>query len=458
MKQIFYLLLLTIFLGSCSTGKKVSSKDPMANAPEWVKKTPNDPQYYHGIGTAPKTAQMDFREKAKQNALSDLAGNISVNISSSSVLSQFEFDNKFSDYFRDNIKLSTKNYLEGYEMVENWENESRYWVYYRLSKSEYERIKKERIQTALSKSEGDYREVEKSIKSGNSAEAIYNYVKAIEKIKDFLGEDLHTEVAGQGQSYASLLFADLTSTVQHIRVVYPVNSIDVKRGQKPENENVTATVENEKAVHLSGVPVITSYSFFPGKKDDFVSDANGTFRIKTGIINSKRKTEYITTTVNFDKMVRETTQDAVVRKLLSNIKAMEFVLPVNIIPSVFYVEVNEKNIDTKIVNSRTLRDINALLAGDGFTIASSPAGAGFILSVDANTTKSSERNGKFSAVLVADLSVTDKNGHMIFQQHITDVTGLGVNYEDAGTDAYTTLISRIRISVFPAMYKVIFKE
>jgi hypothetical protein len=449
MKRVFYLILIPIFLLSCSTSKKLSYEDQMANAPEWVKKTPGDPQYYHGIGAAAKSAQMDFREKAKQNALSDLAGNISVNISSSSVLSQFEFDNKFSDYFRDNIRLSTKNYLEGYEMVENWETPDRYWVYYRLSKSEYERIKKERIQTALSKSVGDYLEAEKSVKTGNSAEAIYNQIKAIEKIKDFLGEELQTEITGKGQSYTSRLFADLTATLQNIRIVYPATSIDVKRGQKSESENLNVKVENEKNARLTGIPVIITYSFFPGKRDELISDANGTVRISTGIINSKRKTEYISSVVNFDKMVRETTPDAVVRKLLSNIKAVEFVMPVNVIPSVFYVDVS---------NSRMLQEIKALLTGDGFSIASIRADGGFILSIDANTTKGSERNGKFSVVLIADFMVKDKTGQMIFNQHITDITGLGPSYEDAGTDAYAALISKIRISVMPDMYKLIFKE
>jgi hypothetical protein len=449
MKLVFQLLLIPVFLISCSSSKKVSHDDVMASAPEWVRKTPNDPQYYHGIGAAAKSAQMDFREKARQNALSDIAGNISVNISSSSVLSQFEFDNKFSSYYRDNIKLSTKNYLEGYEMVENWETPDRYWVYYRLSKAEYERIKRERIQTAISKSLGDYREAEKSISAGNSTEAIYNQIKAIEKIKDFLGEDLQTDIAGKGQSYTSRLFADLTATLQNIRIVYPGNSIEVKRGQKPENESLNAAVENKENTHLTGVPVIITYSFSPGKRDELVSDANGTIRIKTGILHSKRTTENISAVVNFEKMVRETTSDPVVRKLLSNIKAMEFVLPVNIIPSVFYVDAG---------NPGTLREIEALLTGDGFTIASDRAGAGFILSLEATTTKGSERNGKFSAGLIADFMVKDKNGQMIFNQHITDVTGLGTSYEDASTDAYTALISKIRISVYPAMYRVIFKD
>jgi hypothetical protein len=392
---------------------------------------------------------MDFREKARQNALSDIAGNISVNISSSSVLSQLESDNKFSSYYRDNIKLSTKNYLEGYEMVENWETPDRYWVYYRLSKSEYERIKRERIQTALSNSEGDYREAEKSINAGNSREAVYNQIKAIEKIKDFLGEDLLTDIAGKGQSYTSRLFADLTATLQNIRIVYPVNPIEVQRGQKPESGVVNALVENNGNTPIAGVPVIVTYSFFPGKKDELVSDASGILRIKTGIINSKQKTENISAFVNFEKMVRETTSDPVVRKLLGNIKAGEFVLPVNIKPSVFYVD---------IADARTLQEMKALLTGDGFSVASDQSGAGFILSIGATTTKGSERNGRFSAVLIADYVVKDKNGQMVFNQHITDITGLGTSYEDANADAYAALINQIRISVYPAMCKMIFKE
>jgi hypothetical protein len=427
-------------------------------APEWVKKTPNDPAWYHGIGTASKTSQMDFRERAKQNALSDMAGNISVNISSSSVLTQYEVDKKFSEYFRDNIKLSTKNYLEGYEMVESWESIDRYWVYYRLSKAEYERIKKERIQTALSKSTGDYRELEKSIQAGKSAEAISSAIKAIEKIKDFLGEDLQTEVSGQSQSYTSRLFADLTSTLQNIRIVYPQNPIQATRGQKSQNEIVNASAENENQVRLTNIPVITTYSWFPGKKDELVSDASGTIRIKPGIINSKKKTEYISTFVNFDKMVRETTADPVVRKLLANFKLTEYVLPVELVPSVFYVAVPEKSPDQKSNDSRLQKEITALLINDGFGIAPEPGQSGFVITIESITSKGSERNGKFMAALTADFLVQDKAGNKVYQQQISEITGLGPSFENAASDACNALISKIRISVFPAMYKQIFKE
>jgi hypothetical protein len=178
--------------------------------------------------------------------------------------------------------------------------------------------------------------------------------------------------------------------LQNIRIVYPQNPIQATRGQKSQNEIVNASVENESQVRLSNIPVITTYSWFPGKKDELVSDAGGTIRIKPGIINSKKRTEYISTFVNFDKMVRETTADPVVRKLLANFKLTEYVLPVEIVASVFYVSVPEKSIEQKSNDSRLQKEITSLLINDGFGIAPEPGQSGFVITIEAITSKGSE--------------------------------------------------------------------
>jgi hypothetical protein len=458
MKQIFYLLAFSFAFFSCSTSKKVSYEDLMAGAPEWVRQSPNDPSYYHGVGSAVKTTQMDFREKAKQNALSDLAGNISVNVSSSSVFSQYEFDKKISEYFKDNIKLSTQSYLEGYELVDSWENADRYWVYYRLSKATYERIKNERIQSALAKSLGDYREAGTFRETGNSAEAMKFYIKATEKIKDFLGEDLKASTDGTEQPYASRLFSDLTSCLQNIRIVYPVKSVDVKSGQKPVGEILNLSVKNESGQNLAGIPVIISYSYFPGKKDDLISDASGSIRLSTGTIKSKRKDEYISSVVNFDKIVKDNSQDTFVRKLLGNFKAPEYILLVTIMPTVFYIEASEKNLNEDVAAPQIQPGLVAALTSDGFSTANLPGNADFIITISANTAQGSERNNKYSSVLTATFSVNNKDGQMVYSQNITGISGLGNSYGEAGLDAYKALISKLRISVLPEMNKQLFND
>ena len=458
MKRIFYLLLLPLVLLSCSTSKKTSYDDLMAGAPEWVKQSPNNPSFYHGVGSAVKTAQMDFREKAKQSALSDMAGNISVNISSSSVFSQYEFDNKLSEYFKDNIKLSTQSYLEGYEVVGSWENAERYWVYYRISKSEYERIKNERIQSALEKSLGDFNEAGTFNRAGNTSEAIKFYIKATEKIKDFLGEDLKANIDGVEQPYATRLFADLTSCLQNIRIVYPVESLIMKSGQKAAGEILNLSIRNESGKSLSAIPAVVSYSYFPGKKDELISDASGNIRLATGQIKSKRKDEYISSVVNFEKMVKENTSDTFVRKLLVNFKAPEYILPVFISPTVFYIEADEKNLNLPVSAPQTQPSLVTALTTDGFSVANVSAKTDYLISVTANTSQGSQRNARFSSVLTATFSVKDNSGQIVFSQQISDISGLGNTYDEAGLDAYKALNSKLRISVLPAMYKQLFND
>ena len=458
MKQFFNIFILAFALLACTTTKKTSFEDLMAGAPDWVKQSPNNASFYHGVGSALKNQQMDFREKAKQNALSDMAGNISVNISTSSVFSQYEFDSKISDYFKDNIKLSTQSYLEGYEVVGSWENAERYWVYYRISKAEYERIKNERILSALTKSLGDYNEAGAFAKAGNSAEAMKFYIRATEKIKDFLVEDLKASIDGVEQPYTSRLFSDLTSCLQNIRIVFPVESIKVKSGQKPANEILNLTIKNINSQNLAAIPIIVSYSYFPGKKDELISDASGNIRLTTGQVKSKRKDEFITALVNFEKIVKDNSPDAFVRKLLVNFKASEYVLPVIIAPTVFYIEADEKNLNIPNSNPQTQSGLVAKLTSDGFSVETVAGKADYLISVAANTAQGSQREGKFSSVLTATFFVKNSFGQTVFSQSIADISGLGSSYNEASLDAYKALGSKLRISVLPAMYKQLFNE
>ena len=82
MNKVLYFFILVFLIFGCASSKK-AGKDYLAEAPAWVRQSPNTPGYYHGVGSATKAlTQMGFREKARQNALSGLAGNISVKISS----------------------------------------------------------------------------------------------------------------------------------------------------------------------------------------------------------------------------------------------------------------------------------------------------------------------------------------------------------------------------------------
>ncbi len=457
MRKIFYLFIPLLLILGCTSTKK-SSKDYLAEAPDWVRQSPNNPAYYHGVGTATKAnTRMDFNEKARQNALSDLAGNISVKISASSVLNQYEYDNNYSEYFRDNIKLFSEEYLEGYELMDTWESEDQYWVYYRLSKQKYEQVKTQRKNDAISKSMGNLAEANGFKNSGNLKESIRFSIMALEDVKDFLGDEMEVEMDGVKQSYGSTLLSDLTATVQQISIVYPEESIAVRRGKTPETNPLIVKVQDEGGRSLSGVSVDASQSWAPGKNIVTVSNAQGEARIEIDKADTKKAVEYIQSKIDLEKLIRESTGDPVIRKLVQNISVPDFVLPVYVVTPSFFIEINESNLGKPLEKSILFNVILDLLNNDGFPIADRPEVADLILSLRAITKTNSERNGMYSTSMSASILVTDNFGQQVYGRTIEDLSGLSDSFEAAGFDAYDALTSKFKINIYPEMYKKLFK-
>jgi hypothetical protein len=457
MKKHFYLLVLILLAFGCA-GSKKSTQNYLADAPDWVRKSPTTPGYYHGVGSATKAnTRMDFQEKARQNALSELAGSISVSISSSSVLSQYEYDDNYSEYFRDNIKLSSDEYLEGYELMDSWDNEDQYWVYYRLSIDKYRAVKAQRKNDAISKSMGDFEQAIAFKDAGKMKESIRFNIQALEDVRDFLAEDMKVEMDGSQQSYGSNLLSSLTDAIQNIRIVYPAESIAVRRGNSPVPNPIVVQVVDGSGRKLSGFKINSFVSWNPGGNIVSESDSKGEARIEVGKANTKKSEEFMESSIDLDKLIRESTSDPVIRKLLQNISAPDYVLPINVVAPSFFIEVNESNLGNPLEKSILFPEIVGLLTKDGFTLVDRAEFADLILRVTAITKTNSERNGMYSVTMSANILVTDNFGQQQYKKTIDDLSGLSDSFEAAGFDAYEALINRYQIVVYPEMYGKLFK-
>lgn len=96
---------------------------------------------YIGVGFAEKGKGTNYQIEAKKNALYDLTSEIKVNISSNSVLYTVQNNSNFNENFNSLIKLSNTDNIEGYTLVDSYENDKQYWVYYQLDKQEYANLK-----------------------------------------------------------------------------------------------------------------------------------------------------------------------------------------------------------------------------------------------------------------------------------------------------------------------------
>lgn len=194
---------------SCGGSQEVVSEKPIPTAerPSWVISRPADGGFYIGIGIASKAINpTDYVQVAKKNALQDLSGEISVNVSSNSMLYQLERNYNFKEEYQNAINITSNVTLEGYEIVGTWENEREFWIYYRLNKDEYARKTRAQKEQAISQSMDLY---QRAIDFGNSAQydrALSSIVKAFQAIRPYLNDALEVQMGDQMIFYGNELF------------------------------------------------------------------------------------------------------------------------------------------------------------------------------------------------------------------------------------------------------------
>ncbi len=449
MKKMLWISLFALLFFACSSGRRISHADLMKDAPDWAIQTPANSMYYHGVGMASKTTQQDYREKARQNALSELAGSISVNIASSSVLNQFEFDNSYSDFFRDNIRMSTQEFLEGYELVENWENDIQYWVYYRLSKSRYDQIKQERIRTALSQSVSKFQQAQTLRSQGRVTDALGFYIRSVEDIRHFLADELKAEINGQQKPWSTFLMAGLLDQLQAVQFDFQMDKFTLMPGPSTVVTPIEIIVKDHDGRPISGVPVITRYSWLPGNFTESVTDSRGYFRVVPQGIAPGKRSEQILCQLDLKKVTDNTTQDIMVQRLFSSLNTTIYTLPIEIIPPTCFIAVkaHSGDFDTSLISD----EISRLFSIDGLDLSQDVTQSDYILDSDISLINQSKIGSRFTKTITATFVLKDHLGNIQYSAMAENITGLGQTHAEAWDDALKSLQGKIRINIYPAM-------
>ena len=227
--RVLLVATVVLLLAGCTGGKK--AKQPAIPQPEWVRSRPSSQMYYYGIGSARKTDDVSqYQQTARQSALADMSGEISISISSNSVIHAFESNLNFREDFTSTIKAQTQQDLEGYELVDSWEDLNSYYVYYRLSKSHYNMLKEQRKNNAVTRSLDFYSSALIARQAGSVRIALVQLVKALEPIKPYFSEPLPVDFQGSQIFLGNEIFKELSATIAAIELM-PINrAIDIKTG------------------------------------------------------------------------------------------------------------------------------------------------------------------------------------------------------------------------------------
>lgn len=187
--------------------------------PSWVNQHPINEFGYAGVGMA-KTDEAGYMNKAKERALADLASEISIQISSSSLLNTIENDGIVKELYAETIRSTFQTDIEKFRLVDSWKNGEEYWVYYELNRLDYEEYIEKKRQKAIKDGFDFWYRGNTMIQQGNMTSGIDLLIKAWEVIQPVIHMELRCSYNGKiinlgTETYASLagIFNGITLSV-----------------------------------------------------------------------------------------------------------------------------------------------------------------------------------------------------------------------------------------------------
>lgn len=441
MRILVFLLLLGV-LGACNSQKEVATQAPVVVVPNWVKQKPVTNAYYIGIGTAAINSGTQYLNTAKENALSDLSSEIKVNVNANSLLHSLEQKGRFEQEYKETIRTSSDLDLEGFELVEVFEDASQYYVYYRLDKAKYAELQRKKKEAAQKQSLDFYLKGEQASSEGNYQNAIQYYLQGLQALEAFWSEE--NEVAlpdGKTILLDNELYAKLNALVTGVQIsaTTPVNR-NYQNGFSP-NANISVKHANQT---YQGVPLYFSYPIEDGKYNGKVVSGNdGTCAIS--ITNTPSKsTLTLKIKVDVDELFDAFSKDPFMRDLLKNFEGAKTEIPMSYQSAAVYFSSSEKNLGIDLEPFVLTSALKSSLAEKGMKVVEKMGNADVKLSLIADTKSGGESQGFASTYLNFDVDIRDtKTGESIFNISESNVKGVDMNFEKAGLKAYRNLSRNI---------------
>lgn len=429
-KAVTQVIFLSLFmlLGCKGSEKKQAKQNP---EPSWVASQPQSAQYYIGVFGVNKTT-IDYRNKAKKGALENLASEISVQISGESVLKTVETNSDFQQEYQQDITVKSTENLEGFELVDAWESDTQYWVYYRLSKQKHEELKLARKNKALDLGKSFFLKAQNNHQNNNYKEAFILNIKALEAVSEFLDQPLETVIDTKEVFFATHVMSYTQNMLDELELTSPSGQLSFVLGQVVNPNEVYFLVKNKNGIAISDIPIKANYKAVFFKNYDLVSNVVGRAEVNIGKINQSEKHQTVKAEMNFSELLEQSTKNKIIRRLFSYIPNPNAQINITVrAPKIYVIYLNGKR------NNSMVNVAKQALSSRGFTVVNSQRDADLvfkintIVKIDKPTTA-----GTVQANITGNVEVLDiKTNATVFNELIPAMKGLQLTGVKASADA-----------------------
>ena len=466
MRYFIFLFMLGL-LYSCSSSNTIRVDIPESsleeNIPEWVKNHPASPNYYIGIGIANKNNQdINHREQAKKNALNDLASEISVNIKSNSFLFSMESDYDYNEDFKSIIKTEINKDLEGYELVDSWEDELYYKVYYRLSKSKYHQKQKEDKEKALTLCYDLFLKANSAEKKSDVLLAINLNIQALLSIKKYWNEINEYIVDDLIVIYLDKeIFTSIQRILSKIKLKANIEQFIVSYSNDFSNTLNVKSFYNNK--NIPSIPIKLSYL----KKSNYTQNSQNHSEFKSSneygvtsfLVSNIFMNNYQELEVELDvtKMLNINDENLnLIKELINNFPSSKLLIPVKIILPKIYIEPNEKKLGLKYSSNFLANTFRENFTKKNYDVVNIKPKDGFTLIISSDT-KAEQNDSKFVLAYLNGLIDlrSNKTGKVLYNRVLSNIKGIHSSKEKASLKAYQEASKLINENIFNDLIKII---
>ncbi|TVR40078.1 MAG: hypothetical protein EA392_04595 [Cryomorphaceae bacterium] len=436
--------ILLLMLGAGCSGKKQAAQESVSAAeanprPHWVDRKPTSSVFFHGIGVATRRPNStDHIETARNLALNDLASEIQINVSSNSILYTLERDYKFQSEFTETIRTSTNLNLEGYELVDTWESNGQYWVYYRLNRSEFYARKEAEKRAVLNNAADFYRNGRTAWQNQQVASAFDLQVRALSIMKPYWAESNEYDLDGRTVLLDNAILQEIQDMANHINLVAQPARVVLNLSNGFSQQCVITASDRITGSMLGGVPVRYQYRASSGIVRDLQNTAsNGTLIVP--IKNPELTTTYneLRAQIELEQLFDRRALDRDMLRLVRNLQTPDLKVQIELERPVFFIESNEQNLNNRELLSRLRDHFSNEVIKNGLPVSQNRNQADILVSIHARTRKGGETNGFAVAFLDMSLRLTDLAGNKVYyEESMKDIRGVSNTHERAGFTAF----------------------
>lgn len=446
------------------------SKQPFSNnlsqsnkRPHWVEQRPVNNLNYVGIGRASKLSNpADYLQVAKKEALQDMVGEIKVNVSTNSILSQYQNNSNFNQQFFSDTRLIAQEFLQGFTVVDSWENKNEYWIYYTLSKAEYEAQKRKQIYIASQQALELMQKADR-LNPIDDYTAIFKLrVKALALLQNYLNEAVEVEYYNKQVYIVNELISQLQDQLFQLNLQASPLQLNASAGKAFEKSIETfVSYRNKDSLRapIKFVPLIAEAGSIrlqgnnlteTNEKGEAIFGVSRTF--------SREPIQIITIKPNLDKLIRSDSLNLSLRTILMRLETPSTQVRIKVEPLRIFIESSELNLGKTLSYAIIEPAIKKKLGENGCTFVPALAQADYKLEIIASTKDLGAIWGNMQqATLDMEIILRDaKTSEELMHESLRGIQGFQNNKEKAGLDAYKNATTHFPTKIYPQLDKALY--